>query len=53
MFQQMLGVCGTTLVSPGWLGLGITLLKDLPPKQELSQGLYAPDCEEGMWLRKQ
>ena len=25
MFQGMLGVCGTSLVSPGWLVLGITV----------------------------
>ena len=23
MFQQMLGVCGTSLVSPGWLGVTV------------------------------
>ena len=23
MFQQMLGVCGTNLASPGWLVLGV------------------------------
>ena len=25
MFQQMLGVCDTSLVSPGWLVLGVTV----------------------------
>ena len=24
-FQQMLGVCGTSLVLPGWLALGVTV----------------------------
>ena len=28
MFQQMLGVCGTRLVSPGWLVLGIMVGTD-------------------------